>query len=436
MVFRGFFALLLTGMGLHAADAITFDMLAESASRHSQKLQLHRYDIQIESARADTVRAEYYPTLSVAFNNEYNKDIDGSSTGVETVGDSLLTSGTRYQSSLSLGLNYELYHFGVTERKVAIADQETALKRTEWCLAEQALHQELLEHYGTALKTQGEMLLQEKIAALQEEAYGQKTRLFEAGKLSKMALGEAAMELLELRQHIASLRQRFNDEIAALSRLGYLELDPEDTVLQPLAEAGEVSQMPAFDDTPAGERLRRSIRQKETELAMQRRSRLPSVAFYSNYYLYGSDPDGLGRSLDDIRRNSWKAGIGVRLNLFDGFRYLSETRRLSLELQRLQEEREMSARDYAYETSTRLRRLDAMAGREPAHREMLQTSDESAVMAERLRQQQEIDAPGHLEQQVRRLQRSLEVEMLRMDARLEAAALKLHTRGSAQCSLR
>ena len=425
----------LTSLGWSQTE-ISYEMLARSATEHSQSLALHKFDMQIEAAKTDTVRAEYYPSVTLGFNNEYNKDLDGSSTGVESVGDSLLTNGTRYQSSLSLGMNYELYHFGATEKKVAVSELETALKRLQWCETEQELHGKILEQYGTALKAQHEIMAKRRMLELKKEAYTQKQRLYLAGRFSKIDLGETAMAVLDLERGIEETRQRFDDAVLTLSQLSYLALDSGEVVLQPLGRGMDGFKPLAFSESVVGEQMARRIHQKEEEIAMFKRSQLPSVAFYSNYYLYGSDPASIGSAMETMGSNSWKAGIGIRVNLFEGFKYLSESERLSLELQRLKEERSLREREYDFDTRMRQNRLGTLERLEPENLRMLDETEYVAVMADRLREKEQIDAPAHLEKRVQTLQRSLEVQIKRIDASLEHAALELHYRGVDQCSLR
>ncbi len=85
---------------LHGND-VTYEELLNSASVNSFKLKLLKSDENIESSKLESVYADYYPTLNLSYNTEYNRDLNGFSTGTESVGDTVITNGTRYQSDSS-----------------------------------------------------------------------------------------------------------------------------------------------------------------------------------------------------------------------------------------------------------------------------------------------------------------------------------------------
>jgi len=126
------------------AKPITYQELLRSASSESNRLKMYKSDENIERARLHTISSEYYPSLGVSYNTEYNRDENGLPFGTESVGDTVITSGTRYQSSLSFTMNYELYHFGTTGKSINIAESEVDIKHLLWCEEEKTLNSRCL----------------------------------------------------------------------------------------------------------------------------------------------------------------------------------------------------------------------------------------------------------------------------------------------------
>lgn len=416
-----------------AAD-VNLHMMLESASEHSFSLKSVYSDIGIEKARLDSVRSDYYPTLAVSYNNEYNKGLGGM--GVESVGDTVISNGTGYQTSLALNFSYELYHFGMTRRKVNAAEKEVAVKQLQWCEEEIKLHREILEHYAGALKADVSLAEQQKMLEIRRRIYEQKERLNAAGKYSKLDLGEEAIAILDLEHDAEESGLRYDNEIMTLEKLSHLKLIKNDT-LQPLRpEADESRPKVLFERTAEGARVEEQLLQKHEEIIMLDRSRLPSIVFYGNYYFYGSDPTDVGNANESLRGSSWKAGVGIRWTIFEGFKFDSEMQRLKMERQKLENERDALKRRYDYERQMGHARIK--------HYEMLQTKEKGAIsqteqrvgMAKRLRDQSEIKSIDVLLLDLEHVKRRLTLETKTIESDYEKILLNMTNKGSDQCILR
>lgn len=111
------------------AGSLSLQEILSYASANSKTLQIKQTDAQIESKNIDIAKSAYYPSLNVVYNMEYNKALDGSSLSNEYIGGMNIPSETRYQSSVALQLNHDLYHFGVTDKQVDIAFAEYNIKK-------------------------------------------------------------------------------------------------------------------------------------------------------------------------------------------------------------------------------------------------------------------------------------------------------------------
>lgn len=414
---------------------ITLQMLFDSASKNSLSLKGKQNDIGIESARLESTKSDYYPVLSLSYNNEYNRDLGDGLGGVESVGDTVITNGTRYQSSLSLNLNYELYHFGATERKVAIATKEVLLKRLEWCEEEKNLHQKILEEYTKALKADVSIKKQQQIVELRRKIYNQKERLYKAGKYSKFELGNEAISIIDLERSIEQSKIQYDDALIMLTELSHVELvSGKDKFLPLTAGVNNLMQEVSFENTAEGMRISEQIRQKHDEVVLHDRSRLPSIVFYSNYYLYGSDPDSYEPSVEALRRSSWKAGVGLRWTIFEGFRFDSDMKRLKLEMQKLRDEHDERQRMYTYEQQMKHSRIEHFKSLQQHNKMAVVQSEKNVKMSDRLRKYSQIKGIDALVVKLENLEHHLTLATNQIDHEHEQMLLNIMNKGVDQCT--
>jgi outer membrane protein TolC len=269
------------------AQAVTYEELIVSASEKSIKLKMFKSDERIESSKVDALYAKYYPTLSLSYNTEYNRDLDDFTSATESVGDSVITSGTKYQSSLSLNLNHELYHFGATEDTIFIAKKEVNIKKLNWCEEEKKLHQTILDRYSSAIKSKTKSSIKEEMLKIRQNLYNVKQRLHKAGKYSKLDLGDEAITIIDLEKDIELALLQYQEDIIHLSSLSHVELDEKSTELMAIGFNHSDYLTDNFEETTLGHKYAEQVKQKEQEILMLIHSQYPTFSMYGIYYMYG-----------------------------------------------------------------------------------------------------------------------------------------------------
>jgi len=414
------------------ARDISFGELQTSASEHSHRLNLRSIDTKIEEARLESIYSTLYPQLSVGYSGEYNHNLDPQSSGSISVGDTTINSSVPYEHSVALRLNYELYHFGSTLKQIEVGEKEIVVKKLDQCNEEIKLYRELLEHYVRAQKSQSEQTYKSQMRTLRQELYNLKQRLYIAGKESRVSVGDEAIRLIDLERDIERSSMEYEENIIALSKLSHLDLSISETKLLPL-EYQTAPQTAPFSHTPQARSYEEKILQKQSEISMLNRSQLPVISLYSSYYLYGSDADNFHSGFDDIRPNSWNAGVSVRWSLFEGFTYNSESERLRLELDRIREEAELAKREFDHETRTKHEKLNRLAQLTKNETEALNETRSKLTMTQRLRTQGEADAVSEVSVKLEALERELTLQSETIQQAYEAEALKLQHRGVEEC---
>lgn len=418
------------------ARDISFSELQMSALENSHRLKLRTIDTSIEEARLDSIYSTLYPQISLGYSGEYNHNLDETSSGSISVGDTTINSSVPYEHSVSLRLNYELYHFGTTMKQIEAGEKEIAVKRLEQCSEEVKLYRELLEHYSRAQKAQSDKAFKSRMLTLRQELYNLKQRLYAAGKESRVSVGDEAIRLIDLERDIVRSSMEFEENIIALSQKSHIDLSSADTKLLPLEVNSATTANLSFFHTPLAHSYEEKIAQKQSEISMLNRSQLPVVSLYSSYYLYGSDQDNFSRGFEDIRSNSWNAGVSLRWALFEGFKYNSESERLKLELSRIREESELAKREFDYETRTRHEKLNRLSMLTKNETEALDETASKLTMTQRLRIQGEADAVSEVSVKLESLERELTLESEKIQHAYETESLKLQHRGVDECTPR
>lgn len=416
------------------AGQISFDELQTSALEHSSRLKLRSIDTSIETARLESVYSALYPQLSLGYSGEYSKNLDNAEAGSISVGDTTINSTTLYKNSASLRLNYELYHFGTTMKQIEVSKKEIAVKKLEQCNETIKLNTELLDQYVSAQKAAKTSEYKARMLLLRKELYVLKQRLYNAGKESRISIGDEAIRIIDIEHEIEKSNMDYSESLIALSKLSHVQLNPDNTQLLSLATTTRMSNTVPFIQTPQSQQYQEKLTQKYAEIAMNTRSQLPTISLYSSYYLYGSDTAGFSSAMDATRPNSWNAGLSLRWSLFEGFKYNSDSKRLRYELQRIQEESDLAKREFDYETQTKqehLKRLEQLTKNET---EALNEINTKIMMTKRLREHGETDAVSEVSVKLEGLERELTLAIESIQKAYEAQALQLQHTKADQCT--
>ncbi len=432
-MFHIVYLLIIFSFAVHA-QSITYQELLNSATKHSIKLKIFKSDEDIESSKVNSLYEKYYPTLSLSYNTEYNKDLDESSSATESFGDSIVISGTKYKSSLSLNLNHELYNFGTTEDSIEIAKKEVQIKKFTWCDEEIKLHQSILDTYSSAIKSKTKQNIKEKILQVHKKLFEVKQRLYKAGKYSKIDLGDEAITILDIEKELDMLELQYQEEILNLSKLSYIKLDAENTKLMDIGVINTDNLVYSFENSASWYKYDQKLQQKVQELDMLNHSLYPTLTMYGNYYMYGSDEHNAYDSYDNIKKNSWKIGLAVRFNIFEGFKYSNTSQRLKYELLRIKQEKKLYQREYEYTSKIKQTKISNLNNLTDIENKLYLKTHEKMDMVNRLREALQIDSVSELKTFIQTLQRELNLELQENEVVYEKASLDILHKGLAQCT--
>lgn len=319
---------------------IGFDEIVESAINNSHRIKIKEIDVQIEKAKYDELYSGVFPQLALSYNTEYNKNLDSARTNQVSVGGVTMDAKTQYEHSISLGLNYKVYDFGVMSKQLVSAEYDIQIKKIEQRNEEIQLGLEVLEYYTKAQSKEQEVYFKKERLRLLNEMYNLKRRLYQTGYESILSVSQNAIDIIDLQNEIEVAQTDFIESIKILNKLSCMNIDPINTSLLPV-KLLTIKENKCFDEIPQGMEYKNKINQKLVQIKLLEDSQFPVVSMYANYYTYGSDLSSFSNAMDDIKRNSQNIGLVLKWVLFEGLKYDSESKKMGLELQKLKSEYEL-----------------------------------------------------------------------------------------------
>ena len=352
-------------LALHLAGTaqdFTYKDTLNSAINNSFDLKMSETDIGISKAQLKAVRADWYPTLSMQFNTEYNKDLTGGNGSYAYAGNTMITPFTQYRDMLYLTLSYNLIDYGIQGKKVHIAKQELKQKEISYNLQLKDLKLKILELYTKAQQYNNTISLKTDILNLYEKMFNNKERMFKAGINNKLTVMDEAVKIAKTKNEIENSRIELKNTLEDLSyytkqqynsdELCFRNIDETEDFTPNIVEVNNTNIIKSdikknqFDFTFNSNLTDESkyydleIDKKKSELSILKRQLLPSFRFYTGYSLYGQNPNNYYSSVQDIGQRSLVFGVSSQYVFFDGFKNRANREKTKLEIQKLQLEKE------------------------------------------------------------------------------------------------
>lgn len=420
------------------AETISFNDVLDSAMQNSYDLKIAKIDIGISTQGIRGAKSDYFPKLSAYATSEYLKDLDnGPSQQVAYIGNEVLLNNSQYQSSLSLGLTYNLFDFGIRNGKVDIAKKDKTSKEATYSKELRDLKLNVSGLYAKALLSYKEYKNKEQILETQKQLLAMQERLNVSGKAPKTQSLSQAVKVVELQNSIDKAKNEYSKALNELSYYTRKEYTPEkldindfnqnETVFVSNVQALKTEKNVSFiiEKTPEFKIYQIEIEKKQKELEIKKKENLPQFNFSTNYYLYGVDPSHLLTSYGNLAQRGIKFRLNSSLPLFDGFKNKSERERIKLEIEKLQITKEQKLAELC-KTYYQIQEDAAFSQKQLENTyKMLELVNQNISMLERLDQNKLIDKTTYLNQRIELLNKRLELEQAEINDYL--ASFKLDT---------
>lgn len=358
-----FLALLLYFLSLLSVSAETlfFDSFLSEALENSYKLKASKIDKQSTEYSIKEVRAGYFPTLSGYATTERYNDLSDGVRQITAVGNEILLNRDYYQDVIAIGLNYNLFDFGIRKRGLEIAKADNKQKEALLLKDARDLKLDIIDLYGETLALYKTLKIKKETLALYNELLTINSRLRNAGELSDIELTNSKISVSETQSEITELNNSFSKKLAEFSyytNKNYaaenIEIaDFDDTKYETMPEILSIAdtkpaRLSAEKSAPAlniensleAKTYDLEILKKQKETEIQKRANMPKISFDTRYNWYGSDSSNFGSSFSDMEQRSLSFRISTSFTMFDGFKNVNAVNKKELEIEKLKIQKE------------------------------------------------------------------------------------------------
>ncbi len=415
------FSLLITNSAY--SKTINWEETLNHIKENSYEIQLSQVDIDISKTQIMNARSAYFPTLGVYAYNEYNKSLDNENHQTTYVGNEIIYGDNIYQNAVSLGLNYNLWDFGIKGDNLKIAKNDNVSKQAAYYKSLRDIELNAVELYAKALTQYKEILVKTEILDIQRELYSIKSRLNESGQTDKTKAVSENIKVVELENYLDKLKNEYSKtlkDLAFYSKQSYSEEDtladfnieedgfvPVNNVLKASVEQNELLNL---EQSPEFKIYDAEIEKKNRELLIAKKKNLPQFTFSTNYYLYGSDNSSYSHSYDNFGQRGLKFRITTYLPIFDGLKNKSERDKIKLEILRLEIEKEQKLADLTRTFEKIKNDADYSKRQLENNRKMLNLVVSNIFMLDRLDENKLIDKESYLNEKIKLLNQKMEVQ--------------------------
>jgi len=417
--------ILITITNTATAKTIEWNTTLNKVLENSYDVQLSKVDVGISKAKILGARSEYYPKLGLYAYNEYSKDLGNDNNGQTMyVGNEIIYGSDIYQNAVSLGLNYNLYDFGIRGDNLKIAKNDNIAKQAVYFKTLRDLEINTVELYAKALMEQKEISVKTEILEIQKELSSIKDRLNKSGQVDKTKAVSANIKLVEIETALEKIRNEHSKTLKDLAYLTKEEYSDDDNIndfeeihdnfipVNNLLKASvEETTLLNIEQSPEFRMYDAEIEKKKRELLVAKKQNLPQFTFSTNYYLYGSDRDSYAHSYDNFGQRGLKFRITTYLPIFDGLKNKSERDRIKLEIIRLEIEKEQKIADLKRTFEKIKNDSDYSKKQLENNKKMLALVLSNIDMLDRLNENKLIDKESYLTQKISLLNQKLEVQI-------------------------
>ncbi len=388
------------------ATEISYRDTLKAAIDNSFDLKMSQAEIGISRAQLKSVRADWYPTLSLQFNTEYNKDLTDGKGTYAYAGNTMITPFTQFRDMLYLTLSYNLLDFGIQGKKVHIAKQELKQKEISYNMQLKDLKLKILDLYTKAQQYSNSITTKTEILKLYENIFTNKERMFSAGINNKLTVMDEAVKIARTKNDIENSRIELQHTLEDLTYYTKQEYNSEKLDFKNIDESNRESNL--IEDSNPANVIKSEIRidnydfnfdpnltdeskyydleidKKKAELSILKRQLLPSFRFYTGYSLYGQNPNNYYSSLQDVGQRSLVIGISSQYVFFDGFKNRANREKTKLEIEKLQIEKEKKLAELDNQYRKLFRSYESYNEELTTNRELLNTVKEKLDAVNRL----------------------------------------------------
>lgn len=409
--------------------SITFNQLIEKTLQNSPYLKSKYLDVNIAKEELNIVDSAFYPTINVGYVSEEVNSLN--SDQVSTYIDSNSVSNEDIKKSYSfVNLNYNLYSFGRVSLKSDIQKELVDSKKYKYCIVLKDMFQNLLQEYYEARIAFLKIQYLEELLKLQNQIFTYKNKLFALGEVDKITVVESSLQIANSYSNKLEVINKLENSIIALEKITHTKLKTTD--LEPLSY-NKYSDILEFDSSPNGLYLQHKISSKAKEISYYEREFLPNVNFYAKYDFYGSSTKSYSEAMDNMDKNSYKLGVSISWNFFNGFKTISQKNKTKLELQQLKYQYLHEKEEFNSTRKLSISNIDSLKKEKKELQNILDLSNQNKINSKKLYKIGELSKVETLTKEIEILNKKQELESMNEKLVFEKLKKNLLSYGVNQC---
>jgi|GEM_PF-3495704 len=409
------------------SGVIDYDSVLQAAVDNSYDIKTSQVNIEISKQRLSGAKREYIPDLNVRVNTEYNKGLDDNSQGIRTVNGVIINGATRFQDSVSVNLQYTLLDYGIKKQHVNIASFDIIQKETVLVQTLRDLKLQILDLYTRILITYFELENLKTEYTLQKELLSMQERLYRAGLCSKIEVKQTEADLNSVQIKIENTNLGFAELLAELSFYTNTGYSTSLENVKPFTQKNPMDlNLDEIDYTKSSEYIsyQKEIDKKHSELSILKRQRLPQVAMYSGYSIYGTDKGSFSSSASDMRQSNIAVGLSTNLGVTEQFKQTPKIKELELQINSLQIEQARNVSNFFKEVNRTKQLIGVYEVEKLKNDEFKMVLDTKLKMLERLDNKRLINKTDLIFQQIQNNRQNTEFKIIEQKAVAQSEKLK------------
>ena len=257
-----------------------------------------------------------------------------------------------------------------------------------------------------------------------------KERLYEAGNLARVELGEQALQLAQVQDDIKQWRETLTERLKELGAYTHTNYSVDNVQFLDLDEGAPLPALTFRPELLPDLRMYQlQIEAKKAELRALGAQRFPKISAYSSYTLYGTNPNNPASAVQDVRRRIYTVGLTMSVPLFDGFKNQGQRDKKRTEIQQLQVESEKKLWDLQAQFDKAHASADAYQAQLVTKAELINRGELKVGMYTRLSEGKVMNRSALLVQQVQLTEQRLSAEKIKVQNAAAAKKLEVLTGG-------
>jgi outer membrane protein TolC len=392
----------------YSVSVLTYEDVMSATLKNAFDLKLAQKDIEISQAEKKAHSAALFPSLSLLAYSDYTSDLLADEQEVVVVGDQVFGDESKFQSALTLQLNYTIFDSGLWRAKDNYWQKDILAKKCFYALTKKQIKQKALDLYTQALLAYEEITCQKKQVLYSKNLEQFYKRLYRQGQISKLKWTQAE---IDYKNSVLKLSNSEQDSKAILQQLSFYtrkKYQSEDFIAQGFTsislDCTEILgvNIPTFNvrTSAAYQQIEATIAQKESELNILQKENKPKISLDAQYLYYGADYENLSEAISQIQPKTWVARVSFRYPLFQGFLEAPRVAKAYLELAKLQTQKEKLVWEKKSFYSFYRAKIKQNKAELEYNLKLYQEARKKAEMVKRLRAQKLVDQAALIEQKI------------------------------------